>query len=84
MSNPKKLSKEQVERIKHKARIYRHDTYSEQQLREAVEMETDFSPISWGEICDYVFFWCKDIIGCFPFPLSVLSVVLLFEPALWL
>ena len=59
MANPKKLSKEQIEHIKHKAGIYRYDTYSEQQLREAVEMETDFSPISWGVVCNYVFYWCN-------------------------
>ena len=57
MANPKKLSKKQIEYLQGDGHLWWHEEFTEQQLREAVEMETDKEPLSWEEVSDYVFHW---------------------------
>ena len=57
MTNPAKLNKRQIDYLKDDGHLWWRDEYTEQQLREAANMETSKEPIAWEEVCDYVFHW---------------------------
>lgn len=52
------LSKKQINKISKVTNcIDSNEQYTEDQLREAVGLETDIEPITWEDVCDYVFRW---------------------------
>lgn len=52
------LSKRQINKISKVTNcIDSNEQYTEDQLREAVGLETDYEPITWENVCDYVFYW---------------------------
>lgn len=55
MANPTKLNKRQINYLENDGHLWWHDEYTEQQLREAVEMKTYKGPLAWEEVCNYVF-----------------------------
>ena len=57
MADPNKLSKRQLNYLEKDGHLWWRDEYTEQQLREAVEMQTQEDPVSWEEVCDYIFHW---------------------------
>lgn len=52
------LSKKQIKRISKDVNYLDiNEQYTEDQLREAVGLETSFNPITWKGVCTYVFSW---------------------------